>query len=390
MARKALNRRLRLLAISTLLAVDGLLLVVFVFRGEAPPRASVEIEPTDPRVAPVFTALEVGGLSAAIDMLEQRASSDSLVLRAGHQLAHALGRRALLRSGGDATILRSCRPAFASGCYHGVVEALLTLRGRIDMRELQDMCAAAGGDDAPGPIYECVHGLGHGLLGALARDVDTALRHCDALDGASFNTSCHEGVFMEAIASTFRRAGGDAELEHDTAEHSHVGTITLEPADPYSPCDRYSDPYAQSCWLFQGFVILRRVNFDPGLALRLCDNASDRRVARCYESVGHQVAGLFQRGDDWIIEQCRKGTAALASRCASGAALALASLDWSGWRVVEFCSAVPGAWRSACRRAAAGTLAQVASPAHQAALCGSSRPEHAEVCRELKGPRGET
>ena len=120
--------------IALLLAIDLVLLASLAFRGEiATARATAELEPRDPRVVSVFTALESYGLTAALDSLERRASSDSLVLRSAHQLAHALGRRALLRSGGDVVVLQGCRPAFASGCYHGVVEALLSVRGRIDM-----------------------------------------------------------------------------------------------------------------------------------------------------------------------------------------------------------------------------------------------------------------
>jgi hypothetical protein len=248
------------------------------------------------------------------------------------------------------------------------VEALLSIRGRVDMAELQRMCLAAGGDDRPGPVYECVHGLGHGVLGAVAMNVDAALHNCDALDRASFVASCHQGVFMEAIASGFRPADHHAGHQGGIGQQHQAGGAALDPADPYSPCDRYSDPYADSCWLFQGFVILRRANFDPTLALEVCDGAPVDRASRCYESVGHQIAGLFQRGDAWIIEQCGKGNAGLAPQCASGAALALASLDWSGRRVTGFCSAVPDSWMSACERSASGMLDQLTPQEPRSAL----------------------
>ena len=185
-----------------------------------------------------------------------------------------------------------------------------------------------------------MHGLGHGLLGAVELDVPRALHYCDSLSSRQSTTACHQGAFMEAITQGLAGSGGH--------RHAHHGAIAIDPADPYSPCRSFNDPYADSCWLFQGFVILRSVGFDAGKALRACDDAPGGQAARCYESVGHQLAGLFQRGNGWIVAQCATGRADLALRCSAGAVLALAAMDWSGKRVRDYCAAVPPAWRDAC------------------------------------------
>jgi hypothetical protein len=236
-----------------------------------------------------------------------------------------------------------------------VVEASLKLRGRVDMPELQRMCAGPGGVRPPGAAHECVHGLGHGVLGAVGMDIMTALRHCDELARLDWVIACREGAFMEAITEGLRTQS------HAHGSHGrHTGRgLRIEPADPYSPCDAFGDPQGESCWLFQGFVILRRVAFDAGRALHICDAAPPARVDRCYQSVGHQVAGLFQRSDAWIIEQCGKEDSKRAPACASGAALALASMDWSGARVRRYCRSVPSAWSESCSATAAEALALV-------------------------------
>ena len=123
-----------------LAAVDGLLLLASSSRASrAPQPVWSEVAPDDPRVTGVFATLWQRGLAAALDSLERQAASDSLVLRSGHQLAHALGRDALGQGGGDVRVIGQCRAVFASGCYHGVVEASLTARGRIEMPELERM-----------------------------------------------------------------------------------------------------------------------------------------------------------------------------------------------------------------------------------------------------------
>jgi hypothetical protein len=192
---------------------------------------------------------------------------------------------------------------------------------------------------------------------------------------------------MEAITSAVAGPGAQGAHVHAGEEHHGpaAGRLTLDPADPYAPCDRFADPYAESCWLFQGFVILRREGFDPARALHTCDAAPSGWSGRCYESIGHQVTGLFQRGDQWIVEQCGKGNPELAAHCAGGAALALVGADWSGGRVVGFCRAVPGEWKDVCYRAGGGLLGDVATGSQIAALCGSVESAYIGRCREAAG-----
>ena len=387
MTRPASRKRLLLRGgIVALILLDAVLLFAFTRRVPASTTRWSEVTASDPRVAPVFATLEERGLSAALDSLERQAARDSIVLRGGHQLAHALGRHALVSSGGAAWVIGQCRPVLGSGCYHGVIEALLQLRGRIDMAELEQMCAGVGSKVQPGPVHECVHGLGHGVLGAVALDVRRALRHCDALARASSKTSCHEGVFMEAVNSAVARPEAHGSHSHESPNQAGAERMTIDPNNPYSPCDQFADPYARSCWIFQGFVILRATDFDPGKALGVCSAAPDGRAGRCYESVGHQLTGLFQRSDAWVIEQCGTADRELAAQCAAGAALALASMDWSGERVAGFCAAVPDGWKGSCHGAAADGLALVSSSDQQAAFCSNRQPRYSEICLELTGP----
>jgi hypothetical protein len=129
-------------------------------------------------------------------------------------------------------------------------------------------------------------------------------------------------------------------------------------------------------------VILRANDFDAGRALRVCDAAPDRRAARCYESVGHQLTGLFQRGDRWILDQCARGQQALAPHCAAGAALALDAMDWSGARAASLCAAAPEDSKETCYRSASGALVDLAPPRRRASLCAAIEPAYAESCRE--------
>ena len=165
---------------------------------------------------------------------------------------------------------------------------------------------------------------------------------------------------MEAITVALDRRQKHGSHQHGPEQHGSASALTIDPADPYSPCDRYSDPYADSCWLFQAFIVLKTVGFDAAQALRICRSAPAGRVDRCYQGVGHQLAGLFQRSDAWIAGQCGQGGSERAlANCMSGAALALAAMDWSGGRAKRFCTSLPGDFRERCSTAAAEALALV-------------------------------
>lgn len=360
-------------------------------------RRAVAANDPDAPLRGVMAVLHQQGLAAALDTLEHWAARDSAVLRGGHQIAHALGREAVAARSGNAAVIRECRPAFASGCYHGVVEASLWGGERVDVSRLQRLCVEAASSAGPGPGYECVHGLGHGVFGAVGSDIQAALHLCDALSTARLRASCHSGAFMEAISSALGASPlGEAQDHAHGSRHEHSDTtsqglhsarrLSIDPADPYSPCGGFSDPHASSCWLFQGFVILRQHGFDAARALRVCDAAPDGRAARCYESVGHQLTGLFQHDDAWILEQCSRGRDDLAPWCAAGAALALDQLDWSGARAVRLCAAAPGAWKERCYRSASSALTDLAPASRRAQLCDSIEAAYARVCREASAP----
>jgi hypothetical protein len=373
---RAQPRRFRLggrtLLVGGLLLLDVWLVRAAVRGPDRPPGAALAS-------AAAFDVLARDGLAAALDSLQRATQQDSLILREGHQIAHALGRQAVAARGGDASVIAQCSPRFASGCYHGVVEGFLRSQGQVNITELERMCVSAGSEDRPGPIHECVHGLGHGVLGALGQDAEAALRHCDELTGRGFTRACHEGVFMEAINTGLNH--GTADVGHEGHGGSSSGRLTLDAADHFRPCSTVSEFYAPACWLFQGFVILKAHDFDARAALRMCDEAPGGYAGACYESIGHQLTGLFQRGDRWVIEQCGLGQPSLAPRCAGGAALALSGLDWSGERAVRFCSGVTSDWKDTCYGAAAGLLAYLLRPADLTAVCARIEPAYVDRCR---------
>jgi hypothetical protein len=368
-----------------------LVLLLALLVGCQTPKDRDPIGTATPAIERLRGTLARHGLAAALDSLEAAAARDSSVLRDAHQLAHDLGRKAV-ESAGSPSVISQCRPVFSSGCYHGVVESYVQRQDAVEMAELERMCAAAGGPDKPGLILECVHGLGHGVLGVLSLDLDRTLRYCDALSSPERRGDCHSGAFMEAVMTALPdRTPDRGGAQHEHAGHRHgsanAGRLTINASDPFSPCAGFDDPYAKACWVYQGFLILQQAGFDAGAALERCRQAPKGRVAQCAQSIGFQITGLFQRSDGWIIEQCGRGPRAERAECAAGASAALASMDWSGARADRFCRAAPPAGRSACYASAVRVLSSLVSPAEVRWFCAHVGSVEVAACIQSQAAR---
>ncbi|CAN5178610.1 hypothetical protein BH09ACT13_BH09ACT13_16350 [soil metagenome] len=122
-----------------------------------------------------------------------------------HRVAHAIGSAALSRYRDN--VARTFSEGSAScwsGYYHGVLErALLSVRGY----EPEKLAAVSRGlcdDDRVRSVswlaYQCLHGLGHGLMITTGYDLPLALEVCNRLSDDWDQESCKGGTFRENIS----------------------------------------------------------------------------------------------------------------------------------------------------------------------------------------------
>ena len=106
---------------------------------------------------------------------------------------------------------RSARPSRRAPRPAGRATTTASSSGRSWTSRTPSCPAASRGmcDDADlrsGPtftLYQCVHGLGHGLMIYTRYDMPRSLKVCDALNGSWDQTSCTGGVFMENLSSSY-------------------------------------------------------------------------------------------------------------------------------------------------------------------------------------------
>jgi hypothetical protein len=289
-----------------------------------------------------------------------------------HRVAHMIGSASLARFGGDVgRTFAAGSSNCASGYYHGVLE-----RSLVNVRSYQvsalgavarSLCTGKQVRAVAELEYQCLHGLGHGLMITTGYNLPTALQVCDHLRGDWEATSCNGGVFMENISTSYG-----------------VTSRYVRDEDPVYPCNWVAEEDKITCYQLVTSRILRVIGLDWERTAKICAGVESGYVRRCFESYGRDVAGQTHRDPEKILELC-----AIAGRyggerdCVRFAALDMVANDKTGRQAAGLCSSTNGDVRAACYEAVGSILARArTTEAAARADCRSltTEPEDLDAC----------
>ena len=356
--------------------------------------------------------LDQGGARAALATLDRLAAIDDDVRRDGHNYAHAIGIAALRSPGEVGRVFATCSPAWQSGCYHGVIQSyfLATRRlGRpIDTASLDALCAdyrGSGGDRWL--LFQCTHGLGHGLTMFQAHDLRRALSSCDLLSRPGEQESCYGGAFMENIVHV-TQPHQMAAMSDMPAEHGHHGVPKggeqawrpLDPNDLHYPCSILPRKYLNACYTNQSSAMLYFTRQDIGRTAAECRRAPESVRRTCFVSLGRDVSTIGRNPVE-MARLCDAAGAEFQPVCNEGVAESIVNMNADPAAGIAYCRAVP-AWQSktACYsivgRQATGLVngevrreqaCREAEPAFRAACMGDARPPIEAVVTATRSSR---
>jgi hypothetical protein len=297
------------------------------------------------------------GPQRAIAVFDAAMNADPAVESNCHRIAHTIGSAALARFEGDVGEAFAAGSASCwSGYYHGILE-----RAFADLESLDDagpvareLCKGERIEETEFLLYQCVHGLGHGLMIHSGYDLPWSLGICDQLADEWSQSSCTGGVFMENIASSYG-----------------VRSQWIRDDDPVYPCEDMEERHKYYCYL----MVTSRVNelngFDWADTARVCADVERDWVAICFESYGRDASGSTRQDAAEIVRICGlAGRPAHTESCLYGAARDITSNDAGAERAGGLCERAAARYRERCY-AGIGTILANLFP---------SEPEQRRAC----------
>jgi hypothetical protein len=224
-----------------------------------------------------------------------------------HQIAHIIGRAAGKKYETVSSAYQKGDAFCWSGYYHGVMEAITAQNGKQEvLTNINNICTELkNNEEYSFQHYNCVHGLGHGIMQLKDNELFEALKVCDDLDGVWQQEGCHGGVFMENIMNEINPG--------------HTATY-LKDDEPLYPCTDVEDRYKQQCYLMQTSHALITVKQDYSKVFELCSTVASPYDVTCYQSLGRDASGSTSSDIPKTSALCNLGkTLAARENCYIGA-----------------------------------------------------------------------
>jgi Cytochrome C oxidase, cbb3-type, subunit III len=271
------------------------------------------------------------GPTKALQLLERDDRTMPSVHADCHQITHAVGHASLAHYDGNAAEalahgLMTCN----SGYYHGVIELAFGGAPRPKVIQIaRRLCTGAAITKQDFLLYQCVHGLGHGLMIYSGDDLPFSLHACDRLQTHFARISCTGGVFMQNLMP---------------------GMLTspyLRKDDPLYPCNAVARRYKYYCYLEATSVILPHVGWDWHKAAAWCRRAERGWVTTCFQSYGRDASGASGYKPAGAIKLCRIA-GNMAGECLYAVARDYANNYAGGKEAAVLCNKAPAQYRGRC------------------------------------------
>jgi cytochrome c553 len=304
------------------------------------------------------------GPKIALALLDRAQRANTQLAGFCHQITHEIGHAALARYHGNAAeALGQGAMTCWSGYYHGVVERAFSgvPRDRVSATASK-MCTSL----ASATVfirYQCVHGLGHGLMIYSGGDLFYSLRVCDSLTTRWDQSSCTGGVFMQSFLPPI--PGMQMATMQMTARQTN---------DLIYPCKAVAERDKLYCYLQITDRILPHVGYNWRLAARWCHKSEPTWVATCFQSLGRDVSGFTGENARRISVLCAFA-ASSSDECLYGAVRDMTANDANGKRASTLCLMRIALGRGRCFEAIGSILGGLARERDgRRVLCDKSAP----------------
>src|SRR5579859_490120 len=333
------------------------------------------------------------GVADAVATLDALAAADPDVAEHAHEFAHGIGIEAFSVSPDIVNTFTACGDGFSSGCRHGVIQAYFESRDQVTQPEVEALCQPFKQSGmSRWVLFQCVHGMGHGLTMLYGHDLPRALKDCDLLADGWDRESCYGGAFMESVINATAPHHPATMLAMHSHHHMSAGSAfkALDPADPLYPCSIMADRYLHACYQMQTSVMLNLNHGDIGDAAKSCERAPAQVRAICFQSLGRDITSYAKppRDPQKTADMCHEASEPNRPACYFGAVKAL--VDWTATTpaAFAFCGLVANeAGGQTCYHALGEEIATLLAtiPEREAQCIRAQEPTAIAACRQGAG-----
>lgn len=267
--------------------------------------------------------------AAAIEKLKSDAEHSEHIAAVCHDLLHGIGEEAMHVYGSFDAVIGYHSDFCNSGFLHGMFESYFVVETD-PLSTLSLLCKTSEFLPRTFDVWQCEHGLGHGLMYYTDGDQDEAFALCGMLEQTQ-KESCENGVWMELFNAEILPYERDAVLQ-DSLELCKNATI--------AKVDCYT--YVPTQWSYQGQV-------PYGEMFDLCRMAEYGYDVICASGVGSEAMKRNMLSFDMVFALCANAPSGrYRDACVSGMASMYMNQRGSYEAGVELCKSAPAVLASAC------------------------------------------
>lgn len=306
------------------------------------------------------------GPAAALERFDEQYGDGSDP--ACHRVAHTIGSASLARNDGNvARTFAQGSSSCWSGYYHGVLErALVGVRGYRPEKlagVAAELCEDRGVRAVTWLAYQCLHGLGHGLMITTGYDLPLALKVCNRLGASWDRESCKGGVFMENISTSYG-----------------VQSRWVRDDDAVYPCNAVDAGDKPTCYQLVTSRVLQVVGPDWERVAEICAGVESGWTRQCFESMGRDVSSQSHREAEAIAESCAAARPHAGERdCIRFAAMDMTANFTGGAEAAGLCDMTTPALREPCFHAVGTIMARF----------HTTTGAREQACRSIAGASGD-
>lgn len=254
-----------------------------------------------------------------------------------HQISHHFGMWLFGYIGTVEDSLQYAKQQCGGGIFHGIIENFFTVQrfNQITPEQisLEKLCPKIQGHQYSIERWQCLHGIGHGLVVYYDYDVFTATEQCEVFEPGWEQLSCTKGIFMQNVVYNYKTNQGD-----------------FEKTDSLYPCNQIDEKFAPACYHYHTSYLLKQNNFSLVNSFKDCDNISPESLIKyCYYGMGRQLSSHIKGTAENALFLCKLGPQSnYHSECITGVLLTLVNENTNADKGFQYCKIMPDEFKENC------------------------------------------